>query len=68
MRTDEEYMDNKTSGVYPENMKLFEDQISVMLERAWWEWERNGWPVDEKTQPHRCYISPKYFIDFDKFL
>ena len=41
MRTDEEMAEPQE----PENMKLFEDQISVMLERAWWEWERHGWPL-----------------------
>ena len=39
---------------------LYEDQISVMLERAWHTWEGNGW----RKKNSRCVISAKYFVDF----
>ena len=39
---------------------LYEDQISVMLERAWHTWEGNGW----RKKNSRCVISAEYFIDF----
>ena len=64
---DKDPSSTKFEEEFPENMKLFEDQISVMLERAWWEWERHGWPLKptpESDHPFRCYITAKWFVDF----
>ena len=45
-------------------MKLYEDQISVLIERAFYTWNK----FKKRKEDARVVISPDHFIDFEEMV